>query len=160
MAQYGILVLAIYGAAALVGMSMRYFASRRPPSISLVLVVKDCAQTVEATIRQIVRLLRSGGEMVISDFFIVDAGGDRSTSDILVRLLQQYPEMKLLTTSADDPGESEATAKALSLTTGDVVWVLRLEPGKETRRVVDQLDFLVNRHVHHRTQDLPDETLN
>lgn len=160
MAQYAILVLAIYGAAALLGVLMRLFAGQRPPSISLVLVVKGSAQAVEATIRQIVRLLNSGSEMAIADFFIVDASGEPATGDILLHFLQQHPELKLLTATADEPGESEATAKALSLAGGDVVWVLRLEPGKETRRVVDQLDFLVNRHIHHRTQDLLEESLN
>ncbi len=160
MAQYGIIVLAIYGAAALLSVGMRHFASRRPPTISLVLVVEGCAQTVEETIRRVMRLLKSGSEMAVSDFFIVDASGDPSTGDILLHLLRRHPELKLLTARSTEPGESDATAKALSLTSGDVVWVLRLEPGKETRRVVDQLDFLVNRHVHHRTQDLLEETLN
>ncbi|MGE5653198.1 MAG: hypothetical protein ACM3ZQ_02870 [Bacillota bacterium] len=160
MAQYGVLVLAIYGAAALLGVVMRLFASRRPPSISLVVVVKGSAQTVEATIRQIIRLLKSGSDLAISDLFIVDASGDPNTGDILLQFLRQHPEMKLLTAGVSDLEESEATAKALGLTGGDVVWVVRLEQGRENQRVVDQLDFLVNRHVHHRTEDLLEDTVN
>lgn len=147
-----VLLLALYGAGALLLGGVRLLLGERRPAealpVAVLVLVRNQEEAIEGFVRVLLYLMREGNHRVRpAGVFVADSGSQDATPLILKRLARQAPGLRLIDMRG---GVGRGLEEVRSLSRSPLTVVVDLQAERDTKEVLADLERLLTGEVRPR----------